>query len=64
MRWPWRRKGNGKAARAARDGATEQLREARDKGPQVEQLALAAHELVRRTDRLARDVERALRSVR
>lgn len=63
MRWPWprRRDANGVAAQAAKQDAAKQLREATIRSPQVDRLSRAANELARRTDRLALEIERAMR---
>lgn len=59
--WPRRPHKNGDAAKAAREGASEQLRDAHHQSAQVDETARAARELVRRTDLFAREIERAMR---
>jgi len=60
MRWPWMRHRHNGEAEAAKQEAARQLEAAKQKAPKVDKTVKAANELVNRTDRFAREVERSL----
>jgi len=61
MRWPpWQRKPKDADVETAQREAVSQLEAAANGSPKVDRTVDAAEELVRRTDRFTREVERSL----
>jgi hypothetical protein len=60
MRWPWRRRANGEAAKQASRDADDQVRAAEEKTRRVDRTARTAQEQARAADRFAREFQRSM----
>jgi hypothetical protein len=60
MRWPWRHRNNGEAAKQAKADAKDQLREAEEQAPRVDNTVRAAQDLARSANRFIRESQRSM----
>lgn len=62
MRWPFtRRPTPDDRVQAAKDRAEDQLQQAREQGPRVEEVVRQAQGMLQRSGRFTREVDKALR---